>query len=331
MEVGGNIGTAMLSLRAVRARAPLRHRVLVLSDRSGAEPRSDGGRAAQRHARPSRPPRHHRELRRHQGAPARARAKGRRRDRRCLLPRDRRAICARATASNVMRLSTRPDADCEIGVEGSRVVLKQERPQQRDRRPRRHRLAARARTTPRTRAAAAAALLLLPDPLTPDEIAAGMKSFPGLAHRMEELGRQGHTLFVNDSKATNADSAGEGAVVLCRRHLLDSRRQAEGGRYREPRRALSARRQGLPDRRGDGRLRSDASKARCLSSAAARSMRRLPPPRATRRRAAPSEPVVLLSPACASFDQYRNFEVRGDAFRELVAALPGIALNRSAA
>ena len=37
------------------------------------------------------------------------------------------------------------------------------------------------------------------------------------------------------------------------------------------------------------------------------------------------EPVVLLSPACASFDQYRNFEVRGDAFRELVRALPGVA------
>jgi UDP-N-acetylmuramoylalanine--D-glutamate ligase len=43
------------------------------------------------------------------------------------------------------------------------------------------------------------------------------------------------------------------------------------------------------------------------------------------------EPVVLLSPACASFDQYRNFEVRGDAFRSLVAALPGIALKERAA
>ena len=40
---------------------------------------------------------------------------------------------------------------------------------------------------------------------------------------------------------------------------------------------------------------------------------------------------MLLSPACASFDQYRNFEVRGDAFRALVAALPGIALKRGAA
>jgi len=37
-----------------------------------------------------------------------------------------------------------------------------------------------------------------------------------------------------------------------------------------------------------------------------------------------AEPVVLLSPACASFDQYRNFEVRGDKFRELVLALPGL-------
>ena len=41
-----------------------------------------------------------------------------------------------------------------------------------------------------------------------------------------------------------------------------------------------------------------------------------------------ADPVVLLSPACASFDQYRNFEIRGDAFRELVLALPGIVTKR---
>ena len=37
-----------------------------------------------------------------------------------------------------------------------------------------------------------------------------------------------------------------------------------------------------------------------------------------------ADPVVLLSPACASFDQYRNFEIRGARFRELVRALPGV-------
>jgi UDP-N-acetylmuramoylalanine--D-glutamate ligase len=36
------------------------------------------------------------------------------------------------------------------------------------------------------------------------------------------------------------------------------------------------------------------------------------------------EPVVLLSPACASFDQYPNFEVRGTAFTDLVRAVPGV-------
>jgi UDP-N-acetylmuramoylalanine--D-glutamate ligase len=44
-------------------------------------------------------------------------------------------------------------------------------------------------------------------------------------------------------------------------------------------------------------------------------------------RSAAKEPVVLLSPACASYDQYPNFEVRGDHFRELVRALPGVTMR----
>src|SRR6202040_2351015 len=59
--------------------------------------------------------------------------------------------------------------------------------------------------------ATAAALAL---GLSPAAIQAGLRSFPGLAHRMEEVGRTGNVLFVNDSKATNADSAAQALVCF---------------------------------------------------------------------------------------------------------------------
>ena len=100
-----------------------------------------------------------------------------------------------------------------------------------------------------------------------------------------------------------------------------------------PRRAASAaravfpaHRQGLPDRRGQRGVRSDARRQGPL--------RALRHARCASRRFArcgvggAAEPVVLLSPACASYDQFPNFEVRGDAFRALVEKLPGIELRR---
>src|SRR2546430_12296060 len=67
-----------------------------------------------------------------------------------------------------------------------------------------------------TAACAAAAVLALG--LSPQAIERGLASFPGLAHRMEEVGRRGRVLFVNDSKATNADSAAQ--ALACFSHIF---------------------------------------------------------------------------------------------------------------
>ena len=63
------------------------------------------------------------------------------------------------------------------------------------------------------------------------EIQSGLESFPGLAHRMEQVGRKDKVLFVNDSKATNADAAAP-ALSSFPAHLLDRRRACQGRRHR---------------------------------------------------------------------------------------------------
>jgi UDP-N-acetylmuramoylalanine--D-glutamate ligase len=167
--------------------------------------------------------------------------------------------------------------------------------------------------------AAGAALAL---GLSSAEIAQGLRSFPGLAHRMEEIGRKGHVLFVNDSKATNADSAAQALACFSDIFWIAGGLPKTGGisllagffpRIRkayligEAAAGFAAELDGRVPHVVAGTLdRAVALAARDAEAADA------------------SEPVVLLSPACASFDQFRNFEVRGDAFRELVRALPGV-------
>jgi UDP-N-acetylmuramoylalanine--D-glutamate ligase len=232
-------------------------------------------------------------------------------------------------SAEILRLSTRPGAACEIGVEGSRIVL------HKDGRP----LEAadlsgvgslRGTHNAENAAAAAAALLLLPDPLTTDEIAAGMRSFPGLAHRLQELGRQGRTLFVNDSKATNADSTEKALSSFAGDiyWILGGKPKAGGIAGLEAffPRVAKAYLIGEATEEFAATLDGKMPFARCgtLQAAVAAAARDAGASEAP-------EPVVLLSPACASFDQFRNFEVRGEAFRAAVAALPGIALNGGAA
>lgn len=167
--------------------------------------------------------------------------------------------------------------------------------------------------------ALAAAAALEAAGLAPDEIEAGLRSFPGLAHRMELVARRGKVLFVNDSKATNAEAAAPALSTYDRIYWIVGGLPKEGG--------IEALRP-LFGRIAKAYLIGEAAPAfasvlgatipyeisgtirSAVENAAADSARDESP-----------ESVVLLSPACASFDQFRNFEVRGEAFREALMDL----------
>jgi UDP-N-acetylmuramoylalanine--D-glutamate ligase len=155
-----------------------------------------------------------------------------------------------------------------------------------------------------------------------DEIGAGLKSFPGLAHRLEPLGRVGRAVVVNDSKGTNADSTEKALSSFSGDiYWIAGGVPKDGGI--EPLVPLFGRvakayliGQCAPDfaKTLDGKVAYEISGT--LETAlqhAARDAAASPA----------AEPVILLSPACASYDQYKSFEHRGDHFRALAAALPG--------
>jgi UDP-N-acetylmuramoylalanine--D-glutamate ligase len=167
-------------------------------------------------------------------------------------------------------------------------------------------------------ACAAAAGLALG--LSTEQIQRGLRSFPGLAHRMEEVGCKDRVLFVNDSKATNADAAARALASFADIFWIAGGKAKTGG--------ISGLTGYFP------RIR----KAYLIGEAAeefARTLGSVPHviagtlDKAVELAAADAaasdvpEPVVLLSPACASFDQYRNFEIRGTAFRHRVRELIG--------
>jgi UDP-N-acetylmuramoylalanine--D-glutamate ligase len=158
--------------------------------------------------------------------------------------------------------------------------------------------------------------------LTPRVIEQGLVSFPGLAHRMEQVGRKGRVLFVNDSKATNADSTAQALACFSTIFWIAGGKPKTGGIAQLAcffPRICKAYLIGEAAAGFAGEL--DGQAPYVIAGTLERAVEL-----AARDAAAADaeEPVVLLSPACASFDQYRNFEVRGDAFRELVLALPGL-------
>jgi UDP-N-acetylmuramoylalanine--D-glutamate ligase len=158
--------------------------------------------------------------------------------------------------------------------------------------------------------------------MSAEAVKLAMMTFPGLAHRMQEIGKIGAVSFVNDSKATNADAAEKALSSFDDIFWIAGGISKTGGI--EPLRPLfgnvrkayligvaadefSRILEGVLPYVNSGSLEVAVQRASqdALESGIA-------------------QPVVLLSPACASFDQYKNFEIRGDAFVTAVAALPGV-------
>jgi UDP-N-acetylmuramoylalanine--D-glutamate ligase len=157
--------------------------------------------------------------------------------------------------------------------------------------------------------------------VAPEIATAGIASFPGLAHRQELIATIEGVRYVNDSKATNADAAAKALACYETVYWIAGGLAKEGGiaslaEYFPRIRHAFLIGQAAPEfadtlgsavpHRRSGELATALSEADALA-------------RSERRPGA----VVLLSPACASFDQFANFEARGEAFRKLVEALPG--------
>jgi UDP-N-acetylmuramoylalanine--D-glutamate ligase len=175
--------------------------------------------------------------------------------------------------------------------------------------------------------AAAAAAVALELGVTRAQVAAGLATFPGLPHRQERVGMLGGVAFVNDSKATNADSAARALASYDRVVWIAGGIAKDGGieslapLFPRIARALLIGR--------DAPLLAATLAAHGVPHEVAGTLDAALPAAAAAARSG-AAPVVLLSPACASFDQFTGFDARGDRFRALVRSLIADDMGRAA-
>lgn len=149
-----------------------------------------------------------------------------------------------------------------------------------------------------------------------EKILAAFESFPGLAHRMEIVAEEDAVRYVNDSKATNADAVSKALATYDNVYWIAGGKPKEGGIE-----SLSAffprvRRAYLIGAASDEFARTLDGKVDYVRS---QTLDRAVDQAASDASAGEGAlRIVLLSPACASFDQFANFEERGEAFRKLV-------------
>jgi UDP-N-acetylmuramoylalanine--D-glutamate ligase len=166
--------------------------------------------------------------------------------------------------------------------------------------------------------AAAAAAVALDLGLSEADIAAGLAGYPGLPHRQERVGERRGVLFVNDSKATNADSAARALASYDRVVWIAGGEAKEGGIA--PLAPLFPRIAHALLIGRDAPVLAATLRAAGISHEVVGTLEAAVPA-AARIAFGGAAPVVLLSPACASWDQFTGYDQRGDRFRALVGAL----------
>ena len=144
----------------------------------------------------------------------------------------------------------------------------------------------------------------------------GLDAFPGLPHRLEFVRELDGVEWINDSKATNVDSSLVALKALAGRIWLIAGGKGKGAPYAPLVEAAKGKLLGVLT------LGDDAPKiAAAFSGSAVHPCGTLEAAVAKARALAKRGDTVLLSPACASYDQFNNFEHRGDTFKALVKAL----------
>lgn len=162
--------------------------------------------------------------------------------------------------------------------------------------------------------------------VAPADIAAGVKTFRGVEHRLELVGEIGGVEFYNDSKATNVDAALKAIEAFAGPLIVILGGTDKGSPYtplQEPLRQrarrvilIGAAAEKIASDLGDG---VSIFQAGTLERAV----------QAAKEQAQPGD-VVLLAPACSSFDQFENYEHRGRVFKQLVEKLASESSGKSA-
>ncbi len=168
--------------------------------------------------------------------------------------------------------------------------------------------------------------------LSDEDILKGFESFPGLAHRMEQVGHVQGVLFINDSKATNAEAAAPALSSFEKVHWIAGGLAKDGGiESLAPHFSRIEKAYFIGESAGNfasqlsdtipyeiaGTLQQAVNHAAEDAARAAADVAGVSGTQPV------NPPVVLLSPAAASFDQFPNFEKRGEAFKQAVQGLDG--------